>query len=83
MLQAARETGALQEAKSKLEKEVEELTWHLQLEKRMRVKSYATTLGLDSIYFHIFSSIEFSLFTYCKYSDVSHWTMNIISFLCW
>ncbi|KAI5649888.1 hypothetical protein M9H77_35893 [Catharanthus roseus] len=34
---AARETGALQEAKSKLEKEVEELTWHLQLEKRMRV----------------------------------------------
>ncbi|XVE81493.1 hypothetical protein DITRI_Ditri15bG0068800 [Diplodiscus trichospermus] len=33
---AAKETGALQEAKSKLEKEVEELTWRLQLEKRMR-----------------------------------------------
>ncbi|KAI3746816.1 hypothetical protein L6452_09257 [Arctium lappa] len=34
--QAARDTGALQEAKSKLEKEVEELTWRLQLEKRIR-----------------------------------------------
>jgi myosin-5 len=34
---AARETGALQEAKNKLEKQVEELTWRLQLEKRMRV----------------------------------------------
>ncbi|KAK8338072.1 hypothetical protein V6Z12_A09G226900 [Gossypium hirsutum] len=34
---AARETGALQEAKTKLEKEVEELTWRLQLEKRTRV----------------------------------------------
>lgn len=36
-LQAARETGALQAAKNKLEKQVEELTWRLQLEKRMRV----------------------------------------------
>lgn len=35
--QAAKETGALQAAKSKLEKEVEELTWRLQLEKRIRV----------------------------------------------
>ncbi|XP_010416021.1 PREDICTED: myosin-13 isoform X2 [Camelina sativa] len=34
---AARETGALQAAKSKLEKQVEELTWRLQLEKRTRV----------------------------------------------
>ncbi|RAL43433.1 hypothetical protein DM860_012574 [Cuscuta australis] len=33
---AARETGALQAAKNKLEKQVEELTWRLQLEKRMR-----------------------------------------------
>ncbi|XP_047336322.1 myosin-11-like [Impatiens glandulifera] len=33
---AARETGALKEAKDKLEKHVEELTWRLQLEKRMR-----------------------------------------------
>ncbi|XP_078440971.1 myosin-9-like [Wolffia australiana] len=33
---AARETGALKEAKDKLEKKVEELTWRLQLEKRMR-----------------------------------------------
>ncbi|RRT84366.1 hypothetical protein B296_00014843 [Ensete ventricosum] len=34
---AAKETGALQEAKNKLEKQVEELTWRLQLEKRMRL----------------------------------------------
>lgn len=35
--QASRETGALKEAKDKLEKQVEELTWRLQLEKRLRV----------------------------------------------
>jgi myosin-5 len=33
---AAKETGALQAAKNMLEKQVEELTWRLQLEKRMR-----------------------------------------------
>ncbi|KAL6526639.1 hypothetical protein OROGR_015729 [Orobanche gracilis] len=33
---AAKETLALQEAKNKLEKQVEELTWQLELEKRMR-----------------------------------------------
>ncbi|PSS09411.1 Myosin-9 like, partial [Actinidia chinensis var. chinensis] len=33
---AARETGALKEAKDKLEKQVEELAWRLQLEKRLR-----------------------------------------------
>lgn len=37
LLQAARDTGALKEAKDKLEKQLEELTWRLQLEKRMRV----------------------------------------------
>lgn len=36
-LQAARDTGALKEAKDKLEKQLEELTWRLQLEKRLRV----------------------------------------------
>ncbi|KAE8720964.1 Myosin-5 [Hibiscus syriacus] len=36
LVQAARETGALKEAKDKLEKNVEELTWRLQLEKRLR-----------------------------------------------
>lgn len=36
-LKAAKEAGALKEAKTKLEKEVEELTGRLQLEKRMRV----------------------------------------------
>ncbi|KAG5015843.1 hypothetical protein JHK85_021979 [Glycine max] len=33
---AARETGALKEAKDKLEKRVEELTWRLDIEKHMR-----------------------------------------------
>ncbi|KAG2311288.1 hypothetical protein Bca4012_025720 [Brassica carinata] len=35
---AARDTGALREAKDKLEKRVEELTWRLQLEKRQRTE---------------------------------------------
>ncbi|KAL2229130.1 UNVERIFIED_CONTAM: Myosin-17 [Sesamum indicum] len=35
---AARETGALKEAKDKLEKKVEELTWRLQFEKRLRTE---------------------------------------------
>lgn len=43
-MQAARETGALKEAKDKLEKKVEELTWRLQFEKRLRV-SYSYFLG--------------------------------------
>ncbi|KAK9155072.1 hypothetical protein Sjap_002552 [Stephania japonica] len=34
---AARETGALKEAKDKLEKRVEELTWRLDIEKHMRI----------------------------------------------
>lgn len=38
-LQAARETGALKEAKDKLQKTVEDLTWRIQLEKRLRVIS--------------------------------------------
>ncbi|KAL1807997.1 hypothetical protein ACET3Z_024987 [Daucus carota] len=33
---AARDTGLLKEAKDKLEKQLEELTWRLQLEKRLR-----------------------------------------------
>ncbi|KAK7274161.1 hypothetical protein RIF29_15238 [Crotalaria pallida] len=36
LLSAARETGALKEAKDKLEKCVEELTWRMQIEKRLR-----------------------------------------------
>ncbi|KAG8376188.1 hypothetical protein BUALT_Bualt09G0037200 [Buddleja alternifolia] len=35
---AARETGALKEAKDKLEKKVEELSWRLQFEKRLRTE---------------------------------------------
>ncbi|XP_043691313.1 myosin-12 isoform X2 [Telopea speciosissima] len=34
---AARDTGALKEAKDKLEKRVEELTWRLDIEKHMRI----------------------------------------------
>lgn len=36
-LQEANESGALRLAKNKLEKQLEDLTWRLQLEKRMRV----------------------------------------------
>ena len=35
--QASRETGALKEAKDKLQKQVEDLSLRLQLEKRLRV----------------------------------------------
>lgn len=42
-LQDARSNDALQQAKSKLEKEVEELTWRLQVEKRIRVSIYMLT----------------------------------------
>ncbi|CAH1437110.1 unnamed protein product [Lactuca virosa] len=37
VLQAAQETGALKEAKDKLKKQLEELAWRLQLDKRLRV----------------------------------------------
>ena len=33
----SRETRAIQEAKNKLDKHVKELTWQLQLEKRLRI----------------------------------------------
>lgn len=39
LIQAARETGALKEAKDKLEKRVEELTWRLEFEKHLKVYS--------------------------------------------
>lgn len=35
--QEARDTGALKEAKDKLEKRVDELTWRLDIEKHLRV----------------------------------------------
>uniref|UniRef100_A0A0E0P1A2 Myosin motor domain-containing protein n=1 Tax=Oryza rufipogon TaxID=4529 RepID=A0A0E0P1A2_ORYRU len=37
IIQEARETGALKEAKDKLEKRVEELTWRLDVEKHLRI----------------------------------------------
>lgn len=40
-LQASRETGALKEAKDILEKKVEELTYRVQLEKRLRVNIFS------------------------------------------
>lgn len=36
-MQAARDAGALREAKDKLEKRVEELTWRIDFEKHLRV----------------------------------------------
>jgi myosin-5 len=42
---AARETGALKEAKDKLEKRVEELTWRLELEKNQKVLSTTLETG--------------------------------------
>lgn len=44
-MQAARETGALKEAKDKLEKRVEELTWRLEFEKHMRVLYHVNLIG--------------------------------------
>lgn len=37
LLQEANEAGFLRLAKNKLEKQLEDLTWRLQLEKRLRV----------------------------------------------
>jgi len=45
-LQEANEAGALRLAKSKLEKQLEDLTWRLQLEKRLRV-----VLFISVVYF--------------------------------
>ncbi|KAL1060144.1 hypothetical protein V6Z11_1Z122200 [Gossypium hirsutum] len=47
---AARETGALKEAKDKLEKRVEELTWRLQLEKRLREKAQEIAKLRDALH---------------------------------
>jgi hypothetical protein len=47
-VQEARETGALKEAKDKLEKKVEELTWRVQLEKRLRVSFFFFLLSSHS-----------------------------------
>lgn len=52
--QAARETDALKEAKEKLEKQVEELTWHLQLEKRSRVICVSVMVIRFFLFFFIF-----------------------------
>lgn len=43
-MQAARDAGALREAKDKLEKRVEELTWRLDFEKHLRVFSLSIWL---------------------------------------
>lgn len=60
--QAAKETGALQAAKSMLEKQVEELTWRLQLEKRMRVYSINFIVEILSSFFLIVFFTEFVTF---------------------
>lgn len=46
-MQAARDAGALREAKDKLEKRVEELTWRLDFEKHLRV--FSISIWLDHI----------------------------------
>ena len=58
-LQAAKETGALKEAKDKLEKVVEDLTLRVQLEKRRRVNNFLVTkfLWVDVVHLHVFMSI--------------------------
>lgn len=43
--QEAKQTGALQAAKGKLEKQLEEATWRLDLEKRMRVSPLPASQG--------------------------------------
>ena len=48
-VQEARQMGNLQEAKTKLEKQCEELTWRLQLEKRMRVRSLSMLCLLQHV----------------------------------
>lgn len=61
-LQAARETGALKEAKDKLEKQVEDLTLRLQLEKRRRVHillAYSFLMGEYRI-MHAFLYVDMS-----------------------
>lgn len=45
--QEANEAGALRLAKNKLEKQLEDLTWRLHLEKRLRV--ILVTLGIGSL----------------------------------
>lgn len=47
-MQAARETGALQAAKSKLEKQVEELTWRLQLAQKISEQKVAEVHRLQA-----------------------------------
>ena len=58
-MQAAKETGALKEAKDKLEKVVEDLTLRVQLEKRRRVNNFLVTkfLWVDVVHLHVFMSI--------------------------
>lgn len=51
VFQAAKETGALQDAKNKLEKELGELTSCLELEKQMRVLKVTHNFSRWIIYF--------------------------------
>jgi hypothetical protein len=59
LYQAARETGALQAAKNKLEKQVEDLTLRLQLEKRMRVDNYYFHCELPTVIVLLYQSDSF------------------------
>lgn len=68
LLQAARETGALKEAKDKLEKHVEELTWRLQLEKRLRVILMLRILLIGSFRYTRILLISIVCFFYEKFT---------------
>jgi hypothetical protein len=59
LYQAARETGALQAAKNKLVKQVEDLTLRLQLEKRMRVDNYYFHCELPTVIVLLYQSDSF------------------------
>lgn len=62
--QEANESGALRLAKSKLEKQLEDLTWRLQLEKRLRVSFVFLVLSVLNTfwYFGLYAAHEKNLY---------------------
>ena len=71
-IQAARDTGALKEAKDKLEKRVEELTWRLQIEKRLRVSS------LSNIQIHIYCPFN-GRHNFATFSSIDLYNFELIT----
>lgn len=74
-LQAAKETGALKEAKDKLEKQVEDLTLRVQLEKRRRVNNFLVTKFL-------WVDVESCTYMFlCLFYNLDKFFLKIISFI--